>query len=280
MSDLYGLNTLFIFLLGACLGSFANVIIYRWPKGESIVGRSHCENCQKTVTWYHNIPLVSYFVLRGKCQHCQTKFSWRYPLVEFIMAALFAAVYAYYGNSFLTVEYLILVFGLVTASFIDLDHMLLPDVITISGIILGLLGAILNPERSFMDGFLGFLFGGGVLWLVAYVYYVFTGREGLGGGDIKLLAWLGSILGWKAIPFIILSASILGSVVGLVIAYKNKAKQARPQNSITDSVAVQTQNVMQTMIPFGPFIAIGALLYLLGLKSVGTWYVDLFFPSL
>lgn len=282
MSDLHELNILFVFLLGACLGSFANVIIYRWPKSESLWGCSHCQSCMKPVSWYHNIPLFSYFILRGKCQFCQAKFSWRYPLVEFIMAALFAAVYAYYGYSFLTLEYLVLVFGLVTASFIDLDHMLLPDVITLSGIVLGLLGAILNPERSFMDGFLGFLFGGGVLWLVAYVYYVFTGREGLGGGDIKLLAWLGSILGWKAIPFIILSSSILGSVIGLALAYKNKSRQDSNPDSTAQqaqSAVLQAQSAMQTMIPFGPFIAIGAMLYLLGLKSVGAWYIDLFFPS-
>lgn len=249
------------FLFGACLGSFSNVIIYRWPQGLSLMGRSYCYSCKKTVAWYHNIPIFSYFFLRGRCGNCRAKFSARYPAVEFLMGALFFAVVAYYGLTWLTLEYLILVFGLVTASFIDLDHMILPDEITLGGLALALIGAAVNPEREFMEAFWGFLFGGGILWAVAYIYYVFTGREGLGGGDIKLLAWMGALLGWKAIPFIILSSSILGSVVGLTMSRKS-------------------EDGLKAMIPFGPFLAIGALLYILGLKSVGIWYVQLFFPDI
>lgn len=144
---------------------------------------------------------------------------------------------------------------------IDLDHMILPDELTLGGLALGLVGALLNPEREFLDAIFGVLFGGGILWVVAYVYYIFTGREGLGGGDIKLLAWLGSLLGWKSIPFIILASSVFGSIVGLMLSRKN-------------------EEGLKTMIPFGPFLAFGALLYLFGLKSVGVWYVDLFFPAL
>ena len=274
-----------MFFLGSCFGSFGNVIIYRYPLGESMWGRSRCQKCKTIIPWYKNIPLLAYFFLRGKCTACSQKFSLRYPLVEFITASLFAMVYFYYGYSFLTIEYTILVFGLVVGSFIDWDHMILPDVLTLGGCVLGLLGAAINPERSFIDGLLGFLFGGGILWLVAYVYYVFTGREGLGGGDIKLLAWLGALLGWKAIPFIILTSSILGSFVGLAMSYQ---KNRYENNMITsqdhieksESLKSKVKEKMQVMIPFGPFIAIGAVLYILGLKSVGLWYVDLFFPSL
>ncbi len=274
MSEIFELNILFLFLLGAIFGSFANVVIYRYPLSESLWGRSHCQKCKTLIPWYQNIPLFAYFFLRGKCSQCSEKFSLRYPFVEFLTACLFAGVYFYYGNSFLTIEYTILVFGLVIGSFIDWDHMILPDVLTLGGCVLGLIGATINPERSFLDGFLGFLFGGGILWLVAYVYYVFTGREGLGGGDIKLLAWLGAMLGWRSIPFIILASSILGSIVGLLMSYyKNKNNK---DMNIKDAV----KSNMQTMIPFGPFIAIGAVLYLLGLKSVGLWYIDLFFPAL
>jgi len=166
-----------------------------------------------------------------------------------------------YGVSWLTLEYLILVFGLVTCSFIDYDHMILPDEITLGGLAIGLIGAALNPERGFLEALLGVLFGGGALWIVAYIYFIFTGREGLGGGDIKLLAWLGALLGWRAIPFIILSSSIVGSVVGLIAAKKG-------------------ENSLKTMIPFGPFLALGALLYILGLKSIGIWYLQLFFPEI
>jgi leader peptidase (prepilin peptidase)/N-methyltransferase len=152
--------------------------------------------------------MFSYFILKGKCSNCKAAYSIRYPLVEFITAALFALVAYQYQDSWLTVEYLIFVFGLVVGSFIDLDHMILPDEITLGGLVLALFGAWLNPERQFLDALAGLLFGGGILWLVAYVYYLFTGREGLGGGDIKLLAWIGCLLGWKAIPFVILSSSV------------------------------------------------------------------------
>ncbi len=249
------------FLFGAVFGSFANVVIYRLPKSENIWGRSHCMNCQKMIPWYQNIPLFAYFFLKGRCPQCSQKFSIRYPLVEFLVAVLFALTIYFYDVSWLSLEYLILVLGLVIGSFIDFDHMILPDEITLGGIVLGLIGAWLNPERLFLDALLGVLFGGGILWLVAYIYFVFTGREGLGGGDIKLLGWLGALLGWKAIPFIILTASISGSVVGLLVSR-------------------QKSEGLKTMIPFGPFLALGALLYLFGLKSVGYWYVDLFFPAL
>ncbi len=260
MSDLEIYYSLIIFLFGLCFGSFANVLIVRMPIEESITGRSRCGNCKKTVPWFHNIPVFSYFYLKGKCYQCQQKFSLRYPFVEFLMAALWVSIFYFYGLSWTTLEYFILSFGLVVGSFIDLDHMILPDEITLGGCAIALIGAYLNPERSFIDGFLGFLFGGGILWFVAYIYYVLTGREGLGGGDIKLLAWLGALLGWKAIPFIILSSSVSGSIIGLYLSRKSEDK-------------------LKTMIPFGPFIALGALLYILGLKSVGLWYVDLFFPQ-
>ena len=260
MSDLMLLNICISFLFGAIFGSFSNVLIYRLPGEESIGGRSRCKSCNNVVPWKHNIPFFSYFILRGKCSSCQVQFSLRYPLVEFIMACLFAAVVYQYSVSWTALEYLILVFGLVTAAFIDFDHMILPDEITLGGLVIGLIGAALNPERGFIEALLGVLFGGGILWLVAYIYFIFTGREGLGGGDIKLLAWLGALLGWKAIPFIILSSSVIGSIVGLIAAKK-------------------AQDGLKTMIPFGPFLALGAVLYILGLKSVGIWYLQLFFPD-
>ncbi len=231
------------------------------PAAESLLTRSRCSSCRKQIPWFENIPLVGYFLLKGKCSSCEAPFSLRYPLVEFIMAALFCLTVYMYGTTWTTLEYLVLVFGLVTASFIDLDHMILPDEFTLGGLALGLIGALLNPEREFLDAVYGVLFGGGILWLVAYVYFVFTGRDGLGGGDIKLLAWLGALLGWRSIPFIILVSSILGSIIGLLISRKNESG-------------------LKTMIPFGPFLAVGALLYMFGLKSVGIWYIDLFFPTM
>lgn len=261
MFDLKPIYLFFAFLFGAIFGSFANVVIYRLPKNESLLGFSHCQNCKTKIKWYFNIPLFAYFFLKAQCHSCRSQISIRYPFVEFLTAILFTLVIYFYDLSWLSFEYCILVLGLVIGSFIDIDHMILPDEITLGGIVLGLTGAWLNPEREFLEAFFGVLFGGGILWLVAYIYYLFTGREGLGGGDIKLLAWLGALLGWRSIPFIILVASILGSIIGVIVTRKKSEG-------------------LKSMIPFGPFLAIAGLLYLFGLKSVGVWYIDLFFPSI
>lgn len=250
------------FVLGAIFGSFGNVIIYRLPREESIVKpRSYCYSCKTPVKWYDNIPIFSWFILRGRCRKCHAKFSFRYPLVEIITAVLFALSYHYAGLSWTLLEYLIFVFGLVVCTFIDIDHMILPDEFTLSGIVIGLVGAALNPQREFLDALFGVLMGGGFLWGMAYVYYLLTKNEGMGGGDIKLLAWIGAILGWKAIPFVIMSSAVIGSVIGLIAARKQKAG-------------------LKTVIPFGPYLALGAVLYLFGGETIALWYLDLFLPGL
>lgn len=251
-----------LFVLGAIFGSFANVIIYRLPREESIVKPgSHCYSCKKPVKWYDNIPIFSWFILRGKCRNCKAPFSIRYPIVELITAVLFALSYHYAGLSWTLLEHLIFVFGLVVCTFIDLDHMILPDEFTLSGIVIGLVGAALNPQREFLDALFGMLMGGGFLWGMAYVYYLLTKQEGMGGGDIKLLAWIGAIIGWKGIPFVIMMSAIIGSVVGIAFAAKQKAG-------------------LKTMIPFGPYLALGAILYLFGGETIALWYLDLFLPAL
>lgn len=261
MDELNWLLVLTFGIMGAIFGSFANVIIYRLPLKKSIVSpRSHCQKCLKMVPWYHNIPIVSWIVLRGRCSYCGSRFSFRYPLVELLMAILFAMVFYFYGLSAYTVEYLIAVFALVTVSFIDLDHFLLPDVFTLSGIVFGLIGSVLNPERHFWDAFLGILMGGGFLWLVAYLYWLVKNEEGMGGGDIKLLAWLGSLFGWKAIPFIIMFSSITGSIVGITLMMRQKGN-------------------LKTAIPFGPYIVVAALLYMFLDQDLGRWYFHFLFPS-
>lgn len=249
------------FVLGAIFGSFGNVVIYRLPREESVVKpRSYCYSCKTQIKWYDNIPILSWFILRGKCRKCQAKFSFRYPLVEIIMAVLFALSYHYAGLSWTLLEYLIFIFGLVVCTFIDLDHMILPDEFTLSGIVIGLIGATLNPQREFLDALFGVLMGGGFLWGMAYVYYMFTKNEGMGGGDIKLLAWIGAIVGWKAIPFVIMTSAIVGSVIGLIAARKQKAG-------------------LKTVIPFGPYLALGAVVYLFGGEAIALWYLGLFLPA-
>ena len=250
------------FVLGAIFGSFGNVVIYRLPKDLSVVlPRSHCYSCKTPIKWYDNIPILSWFILRGKCRHCGAKFSFRYPLVELITAVLFCLSYHYAGLTWSLLEYLLFIFGLVVCTFIDLDHMILPDEFTLSGIVIGLVGAALNPQREFLDALYGVLMGGGFLWGLAYVYYLLTKQEGMGGGDIKLLAWIGALLGWKAIPFVIMTSAIIGSVVGLIAARKQKAG-------------------LKTVIPFGPYLALAAVIYLFGGQTIAYWYLGLFLPDM
>lgn len=244
MSLDYTVLTILFGILGLLLGSFANVVIVRLPQGESVVRpRSHCPSCKSLIRYFDNIPLISWLLLKGKCRNCNASISWKYPLVEALMAALFASTFYYFSWQWFTLEILIFTFSVLIASFIDFDHYILPDTLTLSGIVIALLGAALNPERALLDSFLGFLMGGGSLWLVAYVYYAWKHIEAMGGGDIKLLAWIGALIGWKGIPFVILSASLVGAVVGIIISVKDRSG-------------------LQAKIPFGPYLAMGTLLYL------------------
>jgi leader peptidase (prepilin peptidase)/N-methyltransferase len=249
------------FILGLLWGSFGNVCILRIPAGKSVVTpRSACPKCAKPIAWYDNIPVLSWLILRGRCRACKTPISFRYPLVEFLTGAVFAAIVLKYGYSWSTLEYLIFAWALIVCSFIDIDHMILPDVFTLSGIVIGLVGAALNPERSFLSALTGVLMGGGFLWLIAYSYLLLRKEEGMGGGDIKLLAWIGAVLGWRAIPFVILAASVIGSFVGVGVAWRSKAG-------------------LKSVIPFGPYLAFAALLYLFGGEFLANWYIGLFLPA-
>ena len=247
-----------LFLLGTLFGSFANVVIVRLPAGENIAKpRSACRNCKALIPWYHNFPIISWLILRGRCYKCRTKFSARYPMVEFLMGVVFAACGFRYGLSWMLLESLIFVFGLVCCTFIDFDHMILPDEFTLSGIVIGLFGSLLNPERQFLPSLYGVLLGGGFLWSIAYLYLVLRKREGMGGGDIKLIAWIGAILGWTAIPVVIIGSSLLGAIVGLVLVAGQK-------------------DAFKKAIPFGPYLVAAALAFMFfhG-ERLGQWYLQM-----
>jgi leader peptidase (prepilin peptidase)/N-methyltransferase len=237
--------TLFAFWFGAIWGSFANVVIVRLPKNENVaLPRSHCPKCKYSIPWYLNIPIFSWVLLRGKCRNCKTPISIRYPIVEFVMGGLFAAVFYRYGWSISTVEYILFTFAVVTSCFIDLDHMILPDRFTLSGIVIGLVGAAINPDRFFIDSLMGVLIGGGFFLGVAYFFYVVRKIEGMGGGDIKLIAWIGAVCGIQSILFVVLASSISGLLVGVFYILKSDKGS-------------------QTPIPFGPYLAFGAMVYIL-----------------
>ena len=237
--------TILAFLFGSLWGSFANVVIVRLPEGESVVSpRSHCPGCKNMIPWYLNIPIFSWILLRGRCAECKIKISARYPIVEFLMGVSFAALFHRYGWTISTIEYFLFSFGVITASFIDLDHMILPDRFTLSGIVIGLLGAWINPDRDFIDAMLGALIGGGFLLAIAYFYFLIRRIEGMGGGDIKLLGWIGAVCGLHSLLFVVLASSVIGLLFGLIYMVKSK-------------------DGLKTGIPFGPYLSLAAILYLL-----------------
>ncbi|MDY6952692.1 MAG: prepilin peptidase [Thermodesulfobacteriota bacterium] len=245
----------FVFVFGSAVGSFLNVCIYRLPASLSIVRpRSMCPRCKTKIAFYDNIPILSYLWLRGKCRHCGAAISLRYPLVE-ITAGLFAvAVFNRYGMALESLFLYAFVAALLVVTFIDLDHQIIPDVITYPGMVVGFLSSLVLDHITYKEALFGILLGGGLLFLVASGYYLFTKKEGMGGGDIKLLAMIGAFLGWKAVIFTIFVGSAVGTVVGI-------------------AVALRSQKGRKMAVPFGPFLSLGALLFLFWGEGIIHWYL-------
>lgn len=248
--------TLFFgFAFGTIVGSFLNVCIHRIPQGKSIIApSSHCPLCKTPIHFYDNIPLVSFICLRGRCRFCQAPISLRYPLVEFLMGFFSLMLLLRYGISALYLIYFALFASLTLVSFIDLPHRIIPDVISLPGILIGVVISLLHPQLSIIDSLIGVLLGGGALYIVASVYHVVAKREGMGGGDIKLLAMIGAFIGWKGVLFTILCSSFIGSVVGVTLMLFSSA----------DS---------KYAVPFGPFLSLGAIIYVLWGEALINWYL-------
>ena len=255
--------SLIVFIFGAVVGSFLNVCIARLPKGESVVSPpSHCPLCNTPIPFYDNVPLLSHVYLRGRCRFCRERISPRYFIVEFLMAILAVLLLSQLGLGLAFVVNFVLVAALIVITFIDLDVRIVPDVISLPGIGLGLLSSIVQYQwpidrlsnlPSPMSSLLGIIVGGGSLLLVAWAYQFFTGIEGMGGGDIKLLAMIGAFLGWPSVPVTLFVASLSGSVVGLVFMLRKGV----------DS---------KYALPFAPFLCMGALFHLFFGRSLVTIY--------
>lgn len=239
-----------VFVFGAVVGSFLNVCIVRIPKRESVVSPpSHCPRCKTSLRFYDNVPLISYLLLRGRCRFCGGAISARYFFVELMTALLGVALWYRFGLGIAFFIYFAFVASLIVISFVDLDLRIIPDAISLPGIAVGFVASILSSSISApfsytpspMDSFLGILLGGGILFLVAWVYQLLTGKEGMGGGDIKLLAMIGSFLGWASVLLTLFLASLTGSVVGV---------------SFMLAKGVDTKYAL----PFGPFLCVGAVL--------------------
>jgi leader peptidase (prepilin peptidase)/N-methyltransferase len=249
------LPLIYVFGIGLCIGSFLNVCIFRLPQGASIAHPpSACPVCKAPIRWYDNLPLVSYGLLRGHCRNCKTSISIRYPMVELLTGLFAVIVVLQFGLNWSALIYFGFIAALLVITFIDIDHRIIPDVISLPGIPLGFAASFALPMVTWINSLYGILLGGGSLLAIAWGYHLLTGKEGMGGGDIKLLAMIGAFLGWQGVLFTIMASSLIGTVVGLTIM-------------------IRAGKGMKLAIPFGPFLAIGAILHLFFGPRIIHWYI-------
>lgn len=270
--------TVVVLVFGLIVGSFLNVCIVRLPRGRSIVSPpSHCPRCKKGIKFYDNIPVVSFLILRGRCRACGEPISWRYPAVELLNGLMYVWTLSEFGIG--GEMFLVMAFcsALIVITFIDYDHQIIPDVITLPGMLVGLmlapfvmsvladplpfhLGRLLPHAGPYLTGFLnsfiGLLFGATPLFAIGWLWEKLRNIEAMGGGDVKLMGMVGSFLGWKGALLTIMLGALAGSVVGITLILLHRHK-------------------MDKVIPFGPFLAVGAVMTLFYGYDIISWYVGL-----
>jgi len=244
-------------VLGLAVGSFLNVCVHRLPRGQSLNSPpSRCPQCDYRLRWFDNIPVVSYAMLVGRCRQCGARISIRYPIVELVTMVLFVLHGAVFGWTALLIPRLVFACAMVVLFAIDLEHQLLPNSITLPGIIVGLIASTVLPP-GIIDALIGVIIGGGVLWLIGEAYFRYSGHEGMGGGDVKMLAMIGAFLGWKLVLVTLVLSSVLGSIIGLIVIAARKGG-------------------MKYALPYGTFLALGALVASLAGEAIVNWYVGLY----
>jgi leader peptidase (prepilin peptidase) / N-methyltransferase len=263
LKDSAALVATILFIFGAMVGSFLNVCIARIPNGESLLRPpSHCPKCKNSISFFDNIPIVSFLVLGGHCRSCSERISPRYLFIEALTGFMAAALYYQFGLGFAFFTAFVFVAALIVVSFIDFDVRIVPDVISLPGIAVGVLVSLIakyvigDPAQvipSPLSALAGILAGGGFLFAVAWIYERLTGIDGMGGGDIKLLAMIGAFLGWPSIPFTIFLASLTGSIVGLCVMLATGAGR-------------------RLALPFAPFLCLGAALHLFFGRELVAFY--------
>jgi leader peptidase (prepilin peptidase) / N-methyltransferase len=252
-----GLVVTVLAVLGACVGSFLNVCIYRLPRRESLAWPgSHCTSCTRSLAWYENIPIVSWVVLRGRCRTCRAPISWMYPIVEVTTALVFVIGYLLYGLTPLAAVRVFFASALIVLFVTDLQHKVLPNVITVPGIVIGFACSLFVPP-GWRDSLIGIVAGGGVLFALAEAYYRVRGQEGLGMGDVKLLGMIGAFLGWKLVLLTLVLASFAGSLAGGVMIASGRGG-------------------MKYALPFGTFLAVGALVAAIWGMPIVDWYLGFY----
>jgi len=251
----YEIEIILIFVLGLIVGSFSNVCIYRIPRNESVIyPASHCPKCRTKIKPVDNIPLLSYILLKGRCRNCGSKISIQYPVVEFLTGLIYLIIYLIYGLSIQSLVYIILSSALIIIAFIDLQEQIIPDIISLPGIVVGLILSFIVPYISFINSALGALVGGGIILIIAWVGSIIFKKEAMGGGDVKLTAMIGAFLGWRYTIISLFLGFFLGALTGIVLIMTKIKKR-------------------EDDIPFGPFIALGSIITLLWGEKIISWYL-------
>jgi len=252
------ITEIIIFTFGLCIGSFMNVCIYRLPAKKSIVfPGSACPDCGTSIRAYDNIPVLSYIWLKGRCRRCSSRIPLRYVTVEIMGGAFSVLAYLKFGFTWEALIYYGFVAALLIITFIDIDYQIIPDIISLPGIPLGFAASFAIPGVTYKASLVGILVGGGMLYLIAWGYHLITKKEGMGGGDIKLLGMIGAFIGWQGVLFTIFVASAVGTISGLLVMLHQKKG-------------------LKLAIPFGPFLSIGAIAYVFMGSALITWYFNLF----
>lgn len=247
----------FAALIGACIGSFLNVVIHRLPLGQSLVKPpSRCPKCGYRLKWCDNVPVFGWLLLGGRCRECKNRISIQYPIVELITAVLFVVVVWVTPPGPLLATRLLLVCILIALFGIDLEHQILPNSITLPGIAAGVLLSTIAPP-GVRDALIGIVLGGGALYAIAWAYYLWRREEGLGMGDVKMLAMIGAFLGWKMVLVTLVLSSFSGALIGVGL------------------IAFQRGN-MKLALPFGTFLAAGAVAAMLVGQPLADWYAGFF----
>jgi leader peptidase (prepilin peptidase)/N-methyltransferase len=250
------LQAILVFVFGLAVGSFLNVCIHRLPLRESLAWpASRCPHCRTPIRPYDNIPVVSYAILRGRCRTCGQPISLQYPIIELATALVFLAAYLMFAPPLLF-QRLLFACAMIVLFVIDLEHRILPDAITLPGIVVGFLFSFFMPP-GWIDSLLGLLLGGGVLWAMAEVYFRLRHEEGMGFGDVKMLAMIGAFLGWKLVLLTLVLSSFIGSVVGLALIITKRGD-------------------MKYALPFGTFLAIGAIAASVVGERFVNWYASFY----
>jgi leader peptidase (prepilin peptidase)/N-methyltransferase len=251
------LALVFIAAIGLAVGSFLNVCIHRVPLRLSVVSPgSRCPACGYALRWSDNIPVLSYVALRGRCRGCGSPISLQYPIVELLTMGVFVLHYLVIGADALLFPRLVFASAMIVLFAIDYEHFLLPNVITLPGIVAGLLFSTWFPP-GVRDALIGVVVGGGLLWLIGETYYRFAGQEGMGGGDVKMLAMIGAFLGWQLTIVTLILSSVAGALVGL-------------------GVIVSRRGGMDHQLPYGTFLALAAIAASLAGQRLITWYLGFY----